>query len=115
MTLTYLQAGNVPRSAFSAHTDDLTCVNVAPVFFRQRLAVFDHPGDQGDPLPAPGGPPVEEGARRAGGGRGEQRRLHRAGEPPHQLRELAPPLALRRLQDGHRAVRRGECETSTSM
>lgn len=56
---------------------------------------------------------MEEGARRPGGGGAEQRRLHGAGEPPHQLRELGPAVARRRVQDGRRAVRRGKCEAAT--
>lgn len=61
---------------------------------------------------------MEEEPRRPGPGPGrgpaQQRRFHRAGEPSHQLRELAPPVAHGRAQDGHRAVRRGECGRGTS-
>lgn len=56
---------------------------------------------------------MEEEVTRPGPGPGgaQQRRFHRAGELSHQLRELAPPVAHGGVQDGHRAVRRGECAT----
>lgn len=73
------------------------------------MEVADGPGHPGDAVPAPGGSPVEEKLvepRRDG--RAQQRKRRRVGNPADQLRQLRPAVAVRSVQDGRQALRRGE-------